>query len=455
MDEVFGPQCYAGTIIWRSSDNSNNDAHQFSTDHNYIVVYGKNEDWLSHKLPATRAQVSHFSNPDNDPDGAWFDGNPLNSPNPRDNLRYNIDSPTGFSIPPPPNGWRWQPETLREKMATGEIRFNPAGTGIIRRTYLKDHQGLPATSLWTNLEETGHNRQAKSELKALFPGFATADLFATPKPEKFMRKIIQVATKEGDIVLDCFAGSATTAAVAHKLGRRWVAIERSVDTLSRFAQPRLEKVVDGTDFGGVSTVEVDVVTELPAGLRAAEMKTAVKVLSALVKEAAFEEQQEIEEATVDTLLKTLRGYGKTVTNRVWHGGGGFRVLDVAPSMFEEAGGLVFLAEGLTNGLLAEATAAQLGFTHEDRPPFSGRKGRIRLAVIDGVVNEGVVRLLVPALADNETVVICGTGIDREARAILRQLRPGSTLRKIPAALLDRYRARADRPTSAPLAKQSV
>jgi hypothetical protein len=101
---------------------------------------------------------------------------------------------------------------------------------------------------------------------------------------------------------------------------------------------------------------------------------------------------------------------------------------------------VFLAGWMTNGALAEATAAQLGFAYEDDAPFAGRKGRSRLAVVDGVVNEAVVRLLATALPEAEKVVVCGTGIDTDARPVLRELRPGSTLRKIPAALLDEYRS---------------
>ncbi|WP_338182478.1 site-specific DNA-methyltransferase [Candidatus Dormiibacter inghamiae] len=170
MDEVFGSSCYVATIVWRSSDNSNNDAKQFSTDHNYLLVYARSEDWVSDKLPPTSDQAAHFKNPDNDPRGPWFDGNPVNSPNPRENLRYTIVTPGGNRIPPPPNGWRWSEETLWRRIAEGEIRFNADETGIRRRTYLKDHQGLPASSLWVDLAETGHNRQAKSELKRLFPG---------------------------------------------------------------------------------------------------------------------------------------------------------------------------------------------------------------------------------------------------------------------------------------------
>ena len=156
---------------------------------------------------------------------------------------------------------------------------------------------------------------------------------------------------------------------------------------------------------------------------------------------------EREAATIDTyalprLTKVVGGVDPGgVTNQTrWTGGGGFRVLTVGLSMFEADGGLVFLADAMTNGRLAEATAAQLGFEFEPLAPFAGRKGRSRLAVIDGVVNDDVVRILVSALGDGERVVICGTGIDPDARTVLRERRPGSSLRKIPAALLAEYRA---------------
>jgi len=380
MDEVFDPSNYVATVVWRSSDNSNNDAKQLSTDHNYLLVYAQSDGWTSERLDASTEQVSHFANPDDDPNGPWFDGNPVNSPNPRANLRYAITSPTGHEIPAPANGWRWSRETLAAKIESGEIRFTADGKGIRRRTYLKDHRGLPASSLWVDLADTGHNRQAKSELKRLFPGVATSDLFATPKPERLIRKILMVATQPGDIVLDCFAGSGTTAAVAAKMQRRWVAVEREESTVDEYTLPRLSRVVAGEDDGGITG---------------------------------------------------LVG---------WTGGAGFRVLHVAPSMFEVDGGMVFLADWMTNGALAEATAAQLGFEYEADPPFAGRKGRTRLAVVDGVANESVVRLLVSALPERERLVVCGTGIDTDARPLLRELRPGSTLRKIPSALLEEYRA---------------
>jgi adenine-specific DNA-methyltransferase len=229
---------------------------------------------------------------------------------------------------------------------------------------------------WWPHEEVGHTDEAKKQMLDLFPDVAPFD---TPKPERLISRIIHIATDPGQIVLDCFVGSGTTAAVAHKMGRRWIAVERAkhIDT---YALPRLRKVTTGKDPWGITQ--------------------------------SFD----------------------------WEGGGSFRLLGIAPSMFEADRGLVFLADWMANGVLAEATAAQLGFAYEPTAPFAGRKGRTRLAVVDGVVNTDVVRLLVSALDDEERVVVCGTGIDPEARPVLRELRRGSTLRKIPAALLDPYRA---------------
>lgn len=248
-DEIFGRANFVANVIWRSSDNSNNDAKTFSVDHNHILVFSKESGWLSNKLDAEEKR-SHFKNPDNDPRGAWFDGNPLNSPKPRENLKYDIVAPNGNIIKHPSNGWRWEKETLDEKMATGEIRFNETMTSIKRRTYLADMKGLPPSTLWTDLLKTGHNRQAKSEQKAIMNGLGI-ELFGTPKPEKLLEQVIEIATNKGDLVLDSFAGSGTTGAVAHKMGRRWIMVELG-DHIHTHIIPRLHKVIDGTDQGGIS-----------------------------------------------------------------------------------------------------------------------------------------------------------------------------------------------------------
>lgn len=260
MDEIIGRERYIQTIIWRNCDNSNNDAKQFSQDHNYILVYSKNENWESYKLDRTEDQSKHYKNPDNDPRGPWFDGNPVNSPNPRPNLRYNITAPNGNKIAPPTNGWRWNQDELKRRMKTGEIRFNNAGTGIIRRTYLNEQQGLPPSSLWDicekslwlDIDDTGHTRQAKYEQKKLNPNITTSDLFKTPKPEKVIKKIFDIATKEGDLILDFFGGSGTSAAVANKMNRKYILCEQ-MDYIKTFIIERLKKVIEG-EQGGISKV---------------------------------------------------------------------------------------------------------------------------------------------------------------------------------------------------------
>ena len=325
-----------------------------------------------------------YSNPDDDPRGPWRRGD-LAARNPYSLGLYPITTPSGREIEGPPSGsyWRISEKKLAELDADGRIYWGPRGDSrpYIKRFLSEVSAGRVPGSIWSP-EEVGFVRNGKEEVRRLVPD---AEPFATPKPERLLYRIISIATDPGDTVLDPFVGSGTTAAVAHKMGRRWLAIERESTTIDTFALPRLSGVVGGADTGGA--------TELTG----------------------------------------------------WSGGGGFRVLGVAASMFEADGGLVFLAGWMTNSTLSEATAAQLGFGYETDPPFSGRKGRTRLAVIDGVVNEAVVRLIVSALPGNERVVVCGTGIDTDARPILRELRPGSTLRKIPSALLDEYRTSRQRP----------
>lgn len=206
-DEIFGEDCFVCNAIWRSSDNSNNDAKQFSYDHNETLIYSKSVDWMPQKQYDEKKQ-KHFKNPDNDPKGPWFDGNPLNSPNYRENLKYDIKAPNGTIIKPPKNGWRWSKETLKQKMDTGEIYFNAGQTNIKRRTYLRDMKGLPPSSLWIDFEKTGHNRQAKYELLEEMP----ENIFDTPKPTKLIKYIINLVVDNNEAtILDFFSGSGTTA----------------------------------------------------------------------------------------------------------------------------------------------------------------------------------------------------------------------------------------------------
>lgn len=236
-DEVFGENNFIVDAIWRSKDNSNNDAKRFSLDHNHTLIYARSGKWFPARI-SDENKRGHFKNPDNDPRGPYFDGNPLNSPNYRENLIYSLASPQGIEIKPPKNGWRWSKVAMAEKIASGEIRFTPDGKGIRRRTYLADMEGLPPSSLWTDLERTGHNRQAKYELTKLIP----EDVFDTPKPVKLLKYILQVGSVDSDaIVLDFFAGSSTTAHAVMQLNaedggrRRFIMVQLPEPTLENSA----------------------------------------------------------------------------------------------------------------------------------------------------------------------------------------------------------------------------
>lgn len=382
LDELFGRANFVATIVWQRRDGRPNDAIVGQM-HDYILVFAKDIQQFAkarNRLLRTEEQESAYRNPDNDPRGAWRNDNYTSnkSREERPNSWFPIIRPTdGVGVWPKPHAvWRYSPETHARNVAEDRLWWGAEGRNNMPKLkrFRTEVEGIVPMTWWP-FTEVGSTRNAKDEIKRLFPAESP---FSTPKPERLMERILTIATNPGDIVLDCFVGSGTTAAVAQKMGRRWIAAERSGDTIGRFAFPRLEKVVRGKDPGGIT--------------KAAE----------------------------------------------WQGGGGFRFLRVGPSMFDEVGGIVFLADGMTNGLLAEATAAQLGFEYEPDPPFSGRKGRTRLAVIDGVVNEGVVKLLAVALEEGERLVICGTGVDPEARQLLKDVAKGSTLRKIPSALLERY-----------------
>jgi len=249
MDELFGEECFVASVVWRAADSSNNDAKQFSLDHNDTLVYSKEAGWVSNLLERTEDTNAHYKNPDNDPKGPWFAGN-LSSPNPRENLRYTITSPQGFEITPPANGWRWKKGLLLEKIETGEIIFADDGKRIIRKTYLCDQKGLAPSTLWADIDETGHNRNAKYELKKLFPEKETAELFKTPKPTKFIKKILKVATDKEALILDSFTGSGTTAHTVLALnkedgGNRKFILVECEDYADEITAERVRRVIKG------------------------------------------------------------------------------------------------------------------------------------------------------------------------------------------------------------------
>ena len=255
--------------------------------------------------------------------------------------------------------------------------------------------------------------------------------FSTPKPERLLERVLRIGSNPGDIVLDCFAGSGTTAAVAHKLGRRWVTIELQESTVRDFIIPRLTKVIDGDDEGGISTVKARAtVSDLAEGITTSEAQTFTSVLGKLAKVI-----EGLDEAT----LKALRAAMKTKeeTARQWSGGGGFTLAEMGPSMYEvdEEDGQIYLSEEAVNGAFSRSVCGQLGFRLDTVDPiFCGRKGRTRLAVIDGVADQEAIRAVVAALGTNEKAMVVAKGLQEESITLLQELSPGSRIRKAPEDL---------------------
>jgi len=252
-DEIFGSGNFVTNIIWRSSDSSNNDSKQFSTDYNHTLLYSKKIGWESNRLERIEENNAHYKNPDSDPNGDWFSGN-VSSPNPRINLTFDIISPNGNIIKPPKNGWRWRKERIDEMIERKEIIFSDDQTRIVKKTYLKDQSGIIPSNIWWDIDDTGHNRNAKYELIKIFDELKTSDIFKTPKPTKFIEKVLKISCSKNAIILDSFAGSGTTAHATLKLNaqdggnRRFILIEME-DYADTITAERVRRVMSGYGEG--------------------------------------------------------------------------------------------------------------------------------------------------------------------------------------------------------------
>ena len=247
MDEVFGRANFVDTVIWQKADSPRNSARQFSSDHDYMFVYSRAPDWVPIKLERTEEANSIYSNPDDDERGPWLPGDPYAN-KPYSKGQYTMIGPTGRSFSPPPGRfWRVSEQKLRELDQDGRVWWGPTGGArpSIKR-YLTEVGNLVPRTFWSK-DDVGSNRTSKNEMRALFPD---ASSFTTPKPERLLQRVFSIATNSDDIVLDSFLGSGTTAAVAHKMGRRWIGVEMGSHAVTHCA-PRLQKVIEG-EQGGIS-----------------------------------------------------------------------------------------------------------------------------------------------------------------------------------------------------------
>lgn len=248
-DEIFGRNNFINNIIWQKKYSPQNDAKWLSDNHDFIMVYAKNKElWRPNLLPRTDEMNSRYKNPDNDIRGPWKPGDiSVKRITPKD--IYEIITPSGRSVfPPAGTSWRYSKENFEILRNQNRIWFGPNGDSVpsIKRFLSEVKQGVTSLTIWT-FNEVGHNDEAKKEVKA----FNSQEVFATPKPERLIEKVLILASNECDLVLDSFLGSGTTAAVAHKMGRKWIGIELG-DHCYTHCEPRLQRVVDGTDQGGIS-----------------------------------------------------------------------------------------------------------------------------------------------------------------------------------------------------------
>ncbi len=247
MDEVFGRGNFVVNVLWQKRTSPDARLH-IGDAHDHVLLYSKRKDkFILNRVPLTVEQAAQFKNPDNDLRGPWASTD-FTAQGWRPNQMYVITTPSGRKYEPPP-GRCWsnvEGEYLRLK-SDGRLWFGRDDDARPRvKNYLSEHEGVRAWSWWSNAE-VGHNQEGKKEINELF---GASSAFDTPKPERLLKRILEIATNPGDLVLDSFLGSGTTAAVAHKMGRRWIGIEMGEHARTH-CLPRLEKVEAG-EQGGIS-----------------------------------------------------------------------------------------------------------------------------------------------------------------------------------------------------------
>lgn len=253
-DKIFGRENFASTIVWQQRKTRENRA-VFSCNHEYILVYTKDLKAFKKSrnlLPVGENFIdSKYKNPDNDPRGPWQSVSvSVQAGHAVPSQFYTIISPTGKEFNPPKGRcWSYNQERMLREIAAGNIWFGHDGNNTPRiKKFLKDAKiGLTPETLWSG-DNYGTTDSAKKHLLALFPEME--QVFDTPKPEELIKQILEIGSNEGDLVLDCYIGSGTTIATAHKLNRRYIGIEIG-EQMTNLVVRRLNDVIAG-EQGGIS-----------------------------------------------------------------------------------------------------------------------------------------------------------------------------------------------------------
>lgn len=398
MDEVFGAENFVEHLVLQNNPKGRQLSRFFASSHEHLMVYARIRQSVN--LVCGSADEVNSADFPLVEDGVAYRLLPLRNtnkkfnPTTRPNLSYPLHcSPDGTVSVVPRSGddiavmplfgdgtdavWRWGKEKATRQASELVARTVAGRLGerldVFQKDFAPTDRIKKYQSIWL-AADVGSTDTAKSEMRALFG--AVGD-FDTPKPERLLERVINIGSDPGEIVLDCFGGSGTTAAVAHKMGRRWITAEILLDTVATFTSPRLQKVVAGEDPGGIT------------------------------------------ESTG------------------WTGGGGFRQVEVAPSMYEVTPVGVMVADWATNGRFARAVAGQLGFEWQSKKhaPFCGIRGRMRLAVFDGTVGIEEAGEVLAALGEKERVMIVAKVVLPGVEEYLAEHSRGSRIKKAPRDLL--------------------
>jgi len=382
-DEVFGRANFLCDIAWEKRYSPPPDTKDFGYVHDHVLVYRRGKGFSRNLLPLTEDQSGRYKNPDGDHRGPWkaMDYTCRYSADERPNLFYAIRQPnTGEEIwPKRTRVWAMSKEVHLKNEREGRIWWGAKGTNSVPavKNFISGiNQGMMPMSLWKHTL-AGHTQDAMKEMMGLFGD----DVFSTPKPEQLIQVALHIATNPGDLVLDSFAGSGTTGAVAHKMGRRWIMVELGEHCHTHIV-PRLQKVIDGQDPGGVTQA---------AG---------------------------------------------------WQGGGGFRYYELAPTLLSTDlwGNLVINPE-YDAAMLAGAMCKLEGFSYAPSEVLWWQQGRSSERDFIYVTTQTLSAEQLGALsdevgADRSLLVCCGAyrGVTA-AQAAVRW--PNLTLKKIPKMVKDR------------------
>ena len=248
-DEIFGRNNFVDEVIWQRAFSPVNLKNTLSRSHDTVLIYSKNNiGFILNPIARRPEQLKNYKNPDDDPRGLWTSTDCSVGPVVDDKL-YEITTPNGRKLTPPEGRcWLYTKARFEEMSKDNRIWFGENGDNVPRvKKFLNEvKQGVTSMTLWLR-DEVGDNQEAKREVKQ----FNDSNVFATPKPEKLIQKIIALSSEKGDLILDSFLGSGTTAAVAQKMGRKWIGIELG-EHAKTHCYPRLKKVIEGSDQGGIS-----------------------------------------------------------------------------------------------------------------------------------------------------------------------------------------------------------